>query len=63
MRLVIYSLISAHPSPGGAVINHPAHQGFLKADVIPGLLGLEPFVAQDLLSFCMEFSVESRSVV
>jgi hypothetical protein len=45
--------------PVGAIFQNPVEQGFFKPDVSPDLLALDPFVAQNFISFCQEFLVEN----
>ena len=45
-------------SPGGAMVDDPVQKRFFEADVLPGLLALDPFVAQDLLALGKKFAVK-----
>src|SRR5262249_20835483 len=44
--------------PGGPVFYDPVEQGLFKADVMAGLLALDPFMAKDLFALGEKFLVE-----
>jgi hypothetical protein len=42
------------------MLNDPIRQRLLKADVAPGFLGFDPFVAEDFLALGLKFPIERR---
>jgi hypothetical protein len=48
----------AAPAPFRAVLHDPVGQGLFEADVVSCFFRLNPFVFQDLLSFCLELPVK-----
>lgn len=47
-------------APLGTVFNDPIRQGALKADIMAGLFGFNPFVFQNLFTLRLKFAVEGR---
>jgi hypothetical protein len=45
-------------APAGAVFDDPVRQSAFKADVVAGLLGLNPLVPENLLTFRLKFAVK-----
>jgi hypothetical protein len=45
-------------APLGPVLDDPIGERAFEADVMPGLLGLDPLVAQDFLAFRLKFAVK-----
>lgn len=45
-------------APGSAVFDDPIRQGAFKTDVVAGFLGLDPFVAENLLAFRLKLAVK-----
>jgi hypothetical protein len=45
-------------APLGAVLDDPVRERALETDVVTGLFGLDPFVAQDFLAFRLKFAVK-----
>jgi hypothetical protein len=45
-------------APRGAVPDDPIREGTLETDVVAGLLGLDPLVAQNLLAFRLKLAVK-----
>jgi hypothetical protein len=50
------------PTPLEPMPHDPIGQGMLKPDIATRLLGLQPFVTEDFLSFCLELAVERRAL-
>lgn len=46
--------------PLRAVFNDPIGQRALESDVVPGFLGLDPFMAQNFFALGLKFAVERR---
>jgi len=46
-------------APFGAVPYNPISQGPFEADIVACLLGLDPFVFQDLLTLGLEFAIKA----
>ena len=46
-------------APFGAMPNNPVGQGALKSDVVASLLGLDPFMLEDLLAFGLELAIKA----
>ena len=46
------------PTPFRAMLQDPVRQGMLKTDVPSRLLGLDPFVPEDLFPLGLKFAVE-----
>src|ERR1022692_3662463 len=47
-------------APLGTVFHNPIRQRTLEADVVPGFLGFDPFVFQNLLAFGLKFPIKRR---
>jgi hypothetical protein len=47
-------------APLGAMLDDPVGERTLETDVVTGLLGLDPFVAQDFLAFRLKLAVKRR---
>jgi hypothetical protein len=45
-------------TPLGAVLDDPVRERALETDVVTGLFGLDPFVAQDFLAFRLKLAVK-----
>jgi hypothetical protein len=46
--------------PFGAMLDYPVSQSPFEADIMAGLLGLEPLVFHDFLALCLKFAVQRR---
>ena len=45
-------------APRSAVINDPVGQGAFEADVVTGLLGLDPLVPEYFVPFCLKLAIK-----
>jgi len=57
---VCVRLLLACLPPLGAVLNDPVRQRAFKTDIVTSLFRFNPFVAQNLLSFGLELTIQRR---
>jgi hypothetical protein len=57
----LLSLLSlAGFAPFGAMFDDPVREGTFKADIVPGFLGLDPLVLQNLFALGLELAIKRR---
>jgi hypothetical protein len=58
--LYAFCLALSALSPGRPMLYDPVEERSLKADIVPGLLAFDPFMAKNLLALGQELLVEHR---
>jgi hypothetical protein len=59
LNVLVSTLFAPAASPAVPVVANPVEQSPLKADVTTGLLGFQPLMAQDFLTFRQKLLVET----
>jgi len=54
-------MLLAGPAPPEPMPNNPIGQRMFKADIVTGLLGFEPFMAENFLSFRLKLPIKRRA--